>query len=604
MTMKTGNISVQTENIFPIIKKFLYSEHEIFLRELVSNATDACTKLKTLAARGENTGDVDNLRIDVIIDKENKTLSIRDNGLGMTADEVEKYINQIAFSGAREFVSKYEGSEGAGIIGNFGLGFYSAFMVAQKVELSTKSYTDAPAVKWTCDGSPEYTLEEIEKPERGTEVKLFLNPEDEQYLEKERIRGLLDKFCKFLPVPIYFEDEQINATEPAWVKKPNELSEEEYKNFYRELYPMSLEEPLFHIHLNVDYPFNLTGILYFPRMENRMEIQRNKIKLYSNRVFVSESVEGIVPEFLTLLHGVMDSPDIPLNVSRSYLQGDPNVKKISNHITKKVADKLAEMCKNSRADLESKWDDIKLFISFGMVTEDKFAERSKEFFLVKSVTSGTYYSMDEYLEKIGTEQKDKDNKTVVLYTSDAVAQHSYIAGAGEKGYDVVLLDTPLDAHLIGKLEALYPDTRFTRVDSDAPDKLVDKGEERPELLTEEQKNLLKPVFEKVAGDNAYQFEFAALSDKEAPVVITENEFMRRMQEMQAVGGGGFMGAFPASYKVLLNSNHPLFTRISLESDNARQEDMVRHIFQLGLLNKNLLKGEALTAFVKRSLDML
>ena len=602
--MKTGNISVQTENIFPIIKKFLYSEHEIFLRELVSNATDACTKLKTLAARGEKTGDTDNLRIDVVIDKENKTLSIRDTGLGMTADEVEKYINQIAFSGAREFVSKYEGSEGAGIIGNFGLGFYSAFMVAQKVELSTRSWTAAPAVKWTCDGSPEYTLEEIEKTDRGTEVKLFLNPEDEQYLEKERIHELLVKFCKFLPVPVFLEDEQINATEPAWVKKPNELSDEDYKNFYRELYPMSFEEPLFHIHLNVDYPFNLTGILYFPRMENRMEIQRNKIKLYCNRVFVSESVEGIVPEFLTLLHGVMDSPDIPLNVSRSYLQGDPNVKKISNHITKKVADKLAEMSRNNRADLESKWNDIKLFINFGLVTDEKFAERSKDFFLLRSVTEEAFFSMEDYLKKIGENQKNKEGKLIVLYTSDATAQHAYVEGAREQGYDVVLLDTPLDAHVISKLEALYPDARFTRVDSDALDKLIDKGETRPELLTEEQKTLLKPVFEKVAADPSYQFEFTALSDKEAPVVITENEFMRRMQEMQAVGGGGFMGAFPGSYKVLLNSNHPLYTRISLEKDATRQENMVRHVFELGLLNKNLLKGSALTAFVKRSLEML
>lgn len=602
--MKTGNISVQTENIFPIIKKFLYSEHEIFLRELVSNATDACTKLKTLAARGEKTGDTDNLRIDVVIDKENKTLSIRDTGLGMTADEVEKYINQIAFSGAREFVSKYEGSEGAGIIGNFGLGFYSAFMVAQKVELSTRSWTGAPAVKWSCDGSPEYTLEEIEKSERGTEVKLFLNPEDEQYLEKERIHELLVKFCKFLPVPVFLEEEQINATEPAWVKKPNELSDEDYKNFYRELYPMSFEEPLFHIHLNVDYPFNLTGILYFPRMENRMEIQRNKIKLYCNRVFVSESVEGIVPEFLTLLHGVMDSPDIPLNVSRSYLQGDPNVKKISNHITKKVADKLAEMSRNNRADLEGKWNDIKLFINFGLVTDEKFAERSKDFFLLRSVTEEAFYGMEDYLKKIGENQKNKEGKLIVLYTSDATAQHAYVEGAREQGYDVVLLDTPLDAHVISKLEALYPEARFTRVDSDALDKLIDKGETRPELLTEEQKTLLKPVFEKVAADTSYQFEFTALSDKEAPVVITENEFMRRMQEMQAVGGGGFMGAFPGSYKVLLNSNHPLYTRISLENDATRQENMVRHVFELGLLNKNLLKGSALTAFVKRSLEML
>lgn len=604
MTMKTGNISVQTENIFPIIKKFLYSEHEIFLRELVSNATDACTKLKTLAARGENTGDIENLRIDVVINAENKTLSIRDTGLGMSADEVEKYINQIAFSGAKEFVTKYEGTEGAGIIGNFGLGFYSAFMVAQKVELSTKSYSGAPAVKWTCDGSPEYTLEEIEKTARGTEVKLFLNPEDEQYLDKERIRELLDKFCKFLPVPIFLEEEQINSTEPAWVKKPNELSDEDYKNFYRELYPMSFEEPLFHIHLNVDYPFNLTGILYFPRMENRMEIQRNKIKLYSNRVFVSESVEGIVPEFLTLLHGVMDSPDIPLNVSRSYLQGDPNVKKISNHITKKVADKLADMCKNNRADLESKWNDIKLFINFGLVTDEKFAERTKDLFLLRSVTADAYFTLPEYMKKIGTEQKNKDGKLIVLYTNDAVAQHAYITGAREQGYDVVLLDTPLDAHVINKLEALYPETRFTRVDSDALDKIIDKGEARPEILTEVQKTQLKPVFEKVAGDTSYQFEFAALNEKDAPVLITENEFMRRMQEMQAVGGGGFMGAFPGSYKVLLNSNHPLFTRLSLETDTAKQESVARHVFQLGLLNKNLLKGEALTEFVKRSLEML
>lgn len=600
--MKTGNISVQTENIFPIIKKFLYSEHEIFLRELVSNATDAATKLKTLAARGEKTGDIDNLKVEISINKDAKTLSIKDNGIGMSAEEVEKYINQIAFSGAKEFVSKFESAKDAGIIGNFGLGFYSAFMVAKKVELLTKSYTDAPAVKWSCDGSVEYTLEEIEKADRGTEVILHLNEEDEQYLESARIKELLNKFCKFLPVAVWFENEQINAVEPIWVKKPSDLKDEDYTNFYRELYPMSFEQPLFHIHLNVDYPFNLTGVLYFPRLDNKMDIQRNKIKLYCNRVFVSESVEGIVPDFLMLLHGVIDSPDIPLNVSRSYLQGDPNVKKISSHITKKVSDKLAEMNRTNPEDYHSKWEDIKMFVNYGLVTEDKFADKYKDFFLFKSINEDKWYNVDAYVEKISATQKDKNGKTVILYSNDPVIHHSYIASAKEYGYDVILMNTPLDAHVINKLESLNADWKFSRVDADSLDKLIDKGETRVDLLSEEEKTTLKGIFESIADKETYVFETEAMSDKDAPVVVTENEFMRRMQEMNAIGGGGFMGAFPEKFQVKINTNHSVYQKLLKEEGDKNAK--VEYLFYLGLLNRNMLKGEELSKFMKHSLNLI
>lgn len=602
--MKTGNISVQTENIFPIIKKFLYSEHEIFLRELVSNATDASTKLKTLASRGEKTGDIENLKIEIKIDKDNKTLHIIDNGIGMSAEEVEKYINQIAFSGAKEFVSKYENAKEAGIIGNFGLGFYSAFMVAHKVDILTKSYTDAPAVKWSCDGSVEYTLEEIEKVDRGSEVVLHINDEDAQYLESARIKELLQKFCKFLPVPVWFEDEQINAVEPIWVKKPSETKEEDYANFYRELYPMSFESPLFHIHLNVDYPFNLTGVLYFPRLDNKMDIQKNKIKLFCNRVFVSEQVEGIVPDFLMLLHGVIDSPDIPLNVSRSYLQGDPNVKKISSHITKKVSDKLSEMNRVNPEDYHSKWDDIKMFVNYGLVTEEKFADKYKDFFLFKSVVENAWFGVEAYFEKIGVNQKDKDGKTVVLYSHDAVLHHNYIESAKEYGYDVVLMDTPLEAHVIQKLESLNADLKFSRIDADTLDKLIDKGETRVDILNEEEKVNLKTLFEKIASTEKYLVECEAMSDKEAPVVITENEFMRRMQEMSAVGGGGFMGAFPEKFNVKLNTNHEVYQKILKENNEDLKQAKVEYLFHLGLLNRNMLKGADLSKFLKQSIEMI
>ena len=602
---KQGTISVETENIFPIIKKFLYSEQEIFLRELVSNATDACTKLKTLAEKGEVKGEIGTLKIEIEADKTAQTITVKDTGIGMSEEEVEKYINRIAFSGAKEFVEKFKNDSPAGIIGHFGLGFYSAFMVADTVDIITKSYTDAPAVKWSCDGSTSFTIEASDRTERGTDVVLHLNDTGREYLGEGKIAGLLKKFCRFMPVEIWFNGEHINATEPIWTKKPADLSTEDYDKFYQELYPMSFEKPLFHIHLNVDYPFNLTGILYFPKMDTRMELQKNKISLYSNRVFVTDSVEGIVPDFLMLLHGVLDSPDIPLNVSRSYLQGDPNVKKISNHITKKVADRLEEMFKNRREGLHEKWNDIKLFVTYGMLTDEKFAEKAVKFLLFESA-SGEYKSWEEWQETLKTAQTDKDGKLVVLYTSDKSKEHGYIERAREMGYETLLLNSPLDAHLVQQLESKSDNVRFARVDSDSIDKLIDKGEARFSKLTEENKKDLTGVFEQVADKNRFVLSVEDLSETEAPVLVTQNEFMRRMTEMSATGGGGMsmFGKMPETYNLVLNGNHPLMSKILHETDTAARERLAKQTVDLALLGKNLLTGEELTGFIKRSLDIL
>lgn len=576
--MQTGKIGVTTENIFPTIKKFLYSDHEIFLRELVSNAVDATTKLRALSSMGEFTGEIGDTTITVDMDPVTRTLTISDRGIGMTADEVERYINQIAFSGAEEFMAKYEGQ--TGIIGHFGLGFYSAFMVASRVEVVTRSFKEgAKAVRWECDGTPEYSLVETEKEGRGTDIILHIAEDSAEFATKERIEELLKKYCSFLPVPIAFGFEQkwedgkyvdtdvakiINETKPLWTVAPSEITEVQYDEFYHKLYPMA-EEPLFHIHLNVDYPFNLTGILYFPRIKNNFEVQKNKIQLYCNQVFVTDSVEGIVPEFLTLLHGVIDSPDIPLNVSRSYLQSDSNVKKISNHITKKVADRLSDIFKNSRAEYEAKWDDLKLFIQYGIVSQEKFGERAAEFTLLKN-SAGKYFTFDEYSELIKANQTDKNGKIVHLYTSDPTAQHSMVSAANAKGYDVLVMDSPLDTHFIAFLEQKQSDHSFVRVDADVVDKLILKDEEHAMSLTSSQQELLNPVFESALplqnkGEDPAHFtvQFAAMNPEDAPVVITQSEFMRRMKDMSRVGGGGmnFYGQLPDSYNVVVNGNHPL-----------------------------------------------
>lgn len=602
---RQGTISVETENIFPIIKKFLYSEQEIFLRELVSNATDACTKLKTLAEKGEMKGEIGTLKIEILADKEANTITVKDTGIGMSEEEVDKYINRIAFSGAKEFVEKFKNDSPTGIIGHFGLGFYSAFMVADTVDIITKSYTDAPAVKWSCDGSTSFSFSDADRTERGTDIVLHLNETGKEYLEDGKIEELLTKFCRFMPVEIWFNDKQINATEPLWAKKPADLSQEDYDTFYSELYPMSFQKPLFHIHLNVDYPFNLTGILYFPKIDGRLELRKDKISLYSNRVFVTDSVEGIVPDFLMLLHGVLDSPDIPLNVSRSYLQGDPNVKKISNHITKKVADRLDEMFKNRREELQEKWDDIKLFVTYGMLTDEKFAEKAVKFLLFEN-TDGSFKSWEEWQEALKAAQTDKDGKLVVLYTSDKDKEHSYIERAKEKGYETLILNTPLDAHLVQQLESKFENVRFARVDSNSIEKLIDKGEAAFSVLSEENKKELSGIFENVADKNRFVLSCEDLSASEAPVLVTQNEFMRRMTEMNAVGGGGMsmFGKMPESYNLILNSNHPLMQKILNEAEAPVKERIAKQAVDLALLGKNLLKGEELTGFIKRSLEIL
>lgn len=601
--MREGKINVQTENIFPIIKKFLYSEHEIFLRELVANATDACTKVKSLSTAGELKSEIGDLRIDITIDKETKTLTIKDTGIGMAEDEVEKYINQIAFSGAKEFVEKFKNADSAGIIGNFGLGFYSSFMVASKVEIITQSFKDEKAVKWTCDGSPDYTMEILEeKLQRGTSIILHIADDSAEFLDESRIKGLLDRYCKFLPVEIYFKDEKINNTAPAWTKKPADLNEENYKEFYRELYPLTFEDPLFHIHLNVDYPFNLTGILYFPKLNEKFEMQKNKIQLYSRQVYVTDSVEGIMPDFLTMMHGVIDSPDIPLNVSRSYLQSDANVKKISSHITKKVADKLDELFRNNREEFEKKWDDIKIFITYGMITDEKFAEKAMKFYLLKN-TECKYFSLEDYKAKIEAFQTDKDKKIVAIYTKNETEEHAYIADAKAKGYDVVILNTVLDAHLLGMLEQKLANMKFTKVDSAPTEQLIDKGENTFSKLDEKQKETLKSTFENLVDKNKFSIKLADLSEDDKPVMITQNEFMRRMGEMSAVGGGMF-GAMPEMYEVVVNSNHPLMSKILSTENDEVKNTLTGQAVDLALLSKNLLKGEKLTEFIKRSSELL
>ncbi len=625
--MRKGKINVQTENIFPIIKKFLYSDHEIFLRELVSNAVDATQKLKTLASMGDFKGEMGDTHIEIKLDPKAKTLTVSDKGIGMTAEEIEKYINQIAFSSAEEWIEKAKSAgEDNGIIGHFGLGFYSSFMVAKKVEIFTRSWKDdAQPVKWECEGNPEFSIGDAEKTERGTDVVLHIADDSEEFLEESRVLSLLNKYCKFLPVEIIFGTEKetkkekdekgeekdvtiekprvINNTKPAWTQRPTDLSEEDYKSFYRELYPTTFEEPLFNIHLNVDYPFNLTGILYFPKVKQNFEVQKDKIQLYSNQVFVTDSVEGIVPDFLTLLHGVLDSPDIPLNVSRSFLQSDSNVKKISGHITKKVSDKLEELFKNNREDFEKKWDDIKIFIQYGMISDEKFKERARKYCLLKNV-DGKFFTFDEYKTHIKNSQTDKDKKLVHIYTTNKEEQHSFIESAKERGYDVLLMETPIDSHFINMLETTLEDTSFVRVDADVTEKLIKKEEELPSKLTDEQKDKLKELVEKQLEDKSYQVSFENLSESDQPMIITQPEFMRRMKDMSALGGMSYMGNMPDSYNLVVNANHPLVANVLEQEDESSQGKIVSQMIDLALLAKNMLKGEKLTAFVKRSVDLL
>lgn len=615
----TGKINVTVENIFPLIKKFLYSDHEIFLRELVSNATDATLKLKHLISLGEANVNQDNPVIEIKTDKENKTLHIIDQGIGMTADEVEKYINQVAFSGAEEFLEKYKDTaKDAGIIGHFGLGFYSAFMVADKVEIITKSYKDEPAVHWTCDGSPEFTLTASDKKDFGTEIILHIADDSTEFLEDGRIRELLLKYNKFMPVPIQFgthtegegDDKKevpmiINNPNPAWTKQPTDLTDEDYNNFYRELYPMQFAEPLFHIHLNVDYPFNLTGILYFPKLQGDMQVQKDKIQLYQNQVFITDNVEGIVPEFLTMLRGVIDSPDIPLNVSRSYLQADGNVKKIANYITRKVADKLKSLFKNNREDFEQKWNDIKVVLEYGMLTEPKFYEKASEFTLYPTV-DGKYYTLDELKEKIEGLQTDKDDNLIVLYASDKEGQHSYIAEAKERGYEVLLLDSPIVSHLIQKLEADNEKLRFARVDADSIDKLIKKSDDEVSKLSEEEQKQLKETVESVIDSKSYTVQTEALDSNAAPFLITQPEFMRRMKDMQMSGGGGMtmFGDMPDMYNLVVNINSPLVGKIMETKEETKQKELVNQALDLAKLSQGLLKGEELTKFVKTNFAKL
>ncbi|MES2680533.1 MAG: molecular chaperone HtpG [Bacteroidota bacterium] len=630
----TGKINVQTENIFPIIKKFLYSDNEIFLRELVSNAVDATQKLKALTNIGEAKGDLGDTKIEVEVDKTAKTLTIKDKGIGMTADEIEKYIAQIAFSGAEEFVNKYKDKVDKNVvIGHFGLGFYSAFMVAKKVEIFSLSYKDgAKAVHWECDGSPTYEIEEISnRTQRGTDIVLHIADDCEEYLEKFKIEELLTKYCKFLPVEIKFGtrkdrvkgeakegtkeedlkdievevDNIINNPTPAWTKKPADLSDQDYKSFYRELYPMQFEEPLFHIHLNVDYPFNLTGILYFPRLSNKLEIPKDRIQLYSNQVYVTDNVENIVPDFLTLLRGVIDSPDIPLNVSRSYLQADGNVKKISGHITKKVADKLEELFKKDRADFEKKWDDIKIFVQYGMISDEKFYEKAVKFCLLKTADN-KYFTFEEFENLVKPVQTDKDKKLVYLYATNVAEQHAYLDAAKTRGYEVLLMETMLDPHFINHLESKFKDTSFVRVDADTIDKLIKKDENNISKITEDQQKQLQPIIEGTISKEQFQVVFENLSEKDSPMLITRPEFMRRMKDMSAMGGGsmGFYGNMPDMYNLVVNSNHPLISKILDEKDSAKQSNLARQAADLALLSQGLLKGEHLTNFIKRSIELI
>ncbi|PQB06290.1 molecular chaperone HtpG [Polaribacter filamentus] len=636
--MAKGNINVSVENIFPLIKKFLYSDHEIFLRELISNGTDATTKLKHLISIGEANTELGDAKIEISINKEAKTLTIKDQGLGMTMDEVEKYINQIAFSGAEEFLEKYKDDKNeTGVIGHFGLGFYSAFMVAAKVDIFTKSFKEDAAAHWTCDGSPEYTLVEHDKKDRGTEIVLHLAEDSLEFLKEDKIKGLLNKYNRFNQVPIKFGtkkvndpdftpqttsdkdgkettephkkidvDNIINNTNPAWTKAPADLNDEDYNNFYRELYPRQFEESLFHIHLNVDYPFNLTGILFFPKLSTSMDMQKDKIQLYQNQVYVTDNVEGIVPDFLQMLKGVIDSPDIPLNVSRSYLQADGAVKKISGYITKKVADKLITLFKNNREDFEKKWNDIKVIIEYGMLSEDKFFDKAKKFALYPTVAD-TYFTFDELLEKTKDNQTDKDGNHVILYASNKDAQHSYIEDATAKGYEVVILDSPIISHLMQKLEGGDAKVKFTRVDSDFIDNLIKKDETAISKLSEEEKTTLKPIIETAIASEAYTVQLEAMDSDASPFIITVPEFMRRMKEMQASGGGGGMmgmGNFPDMYNLVVNTNSPLISNILNSKDVNEQKHLISQAFDLAKLSQNLLHGKELTSFIKRSYELI
>ena len=624
-----GKINVAVENIFPLIKKFLYSDHEIFLRELVSNATDATLKLQHLARIGEAGVELGDQQIEIKIDKEAKTLHIIDQGLGMSEEEVQKYINEVAFSGAEEFLEKYKDTaKDSGIIGHFGLGFYSAFMVSSQVEILTKSYKDTPAVHWTCDGSPNYTIEPGTKESFGTEIILHISEEDTEFLDENRIKELLNKYNKFMPVPIKFGtrtetlekpegakeedaaptqevDNIINNPSPAWTKQPTELEDADYKSFYRELYPMQFEEPLFHIHLNVDYPFNLTGILYFPKMTQDLNVQKDRIQLYQNQVYVTDNVEGIVPEFLTMLRGVIDSPDIPLNVSRSYLQADGAVKKISSYITRKVADKLTSLFNDDRKSFEEKWNDIKIVIEYGMLSEDKFFDKADKFALYPTV-AGSYFLWDELIEKIKATQTDKDGKTVVLYTSNKEVQHSYIAAATNKGYEVLLLDSPIISHLMQKLESSKENVSFVRVDAEHADNLVKKEEEQISKLSDEEKETLQKTITETIADSGYTVQVEAMSSDAAPFMITQPEFMRRMKEMQATGGGGMMGFgnMPDMYNLVVNGNNDLVQSIVNEKDKTKQAGLIQQGVDLAKLSQGLLKGEKLTEFVNRSYGLI
>ena len=629
-----GKLNVQTENIFPVIKKFLYSDHEIFLRELISNAVDATQKLKTLSTRGDFKGELGDLTIDVKIDSKKKTLTVSDRGIGMTADEVEKYINQIAFSGVTDFMEKYKDSHEP-LIGHFGLGFYSAFMVSDKVEIFTKSWKDEPAQHWSCEGNPEFTMEEDKKhTERGTDIVLHIADDCKEFLEEGTVLQLLKKYCRFMPVAIRFGEESvwvdsetdcdkdgkpkrvekkqpriINDPDPAWKKSPSSLTDEDYKKFYHELFPMNFEEPLFQIHLNVDYPFNLTGILYFPKVRKTIDPNRNKIQLYCNQVFVTDQVEGVVPDYLMLLHGVLDSPDIPLNVSRSYLQSDGNVKKISQHISKKVADKLEEMSKKKEGEeksaLEDKWDDIKIFVQYGMLTDEKFCERAMKFYLLKGV-DGTYYTLDSYREKIKALQTDKDKTVCYLYASDAEEEHAYIEKAKAKGYDVLLMDSPLESHFINLLEQKLEKSRFVRVDSDTVEKLIPHDDAIPEKLSKEEKEKLQPIIEGEVDKQKFTVQLESLEESDAPMQVTQSEFMRRYREMAQTSGGGmgFYGELPESYNLVVNINHPLISRVLNETDTEKQKELVHQLTDLALLANGLLKGEALSKFLQRSVEMI
>jgi molecular chaperone HtpG len=601
---ETGNISIHTENIFPIIKKFLYSDHEIFLRELVSNAVDATQKIKRLSSIGEFNGELGELKVQVSFDKDKKTITISDNGIGMTAEEIKKYINQIAFSGATEFVEKYKDQgDDKGIIGHFGLGFYSAFMVAKEVEIISKSYQDgSESARWICDGSTEYSIASAKKKTRGTDIILHIAEDSEEFLEEYRLKSILEKYGKFLPMPIEFQEKIINNPSPIWTKSPSDLTDEDYLQFYDELYPMQ-EKPLFWIHLNVDYPFNLTGILYFPKVKNEMQLQREKIQLYSRQVFITDEVKDIVPEFLMLLHGVIDSPDIPLNVSRSFLQADSNVKKINSYITKKVADKLAELFKADRAAFEEKFANIGLFIKYGMISDEKFMEKAKDFCLVQD-TAGKYFTLDEYAEEVQAAQTDKDGNKVYLYTTDEQQQDAFIQSATQKGYSVIRLDSLIDSHFIQAMEAKLEKTQWKRVDADRIEKLIDTGINLEAILSETQKESVKKVFEETLNDKQKVVSVEAMSPDELPAIVTQNEFMRRMSEMSKNGGGGGMsmfGAMPTTYNITVNANHPLISKLAELTSEEEQKALAKQISDLALLSQNLLTGADLTAFIKRTI---